>query len=93
MKKQKQAKIQVRLDDNLARSLVVQVDAAKEANKELGTCAVVRMLLREALAARNGRTISVGEQGFIEGFMRGCRKAQFALQTALHSAAEDRGAT
>jgi hypothetical protein len=90
MKKKKQAKIQVRLDDELARALVTQVEAAKEANPDIGTCAVVRMLLREALAARNGRTISVGDQAFIEGFMKGCGQAQSAVQTALHSASQNR---
>jgi hypothetical protein len=83
--KKMQSKIQARLDNQLARAVAIEVAAAKNANPEVGTCAVVRMLLREALAARGGRVLPVSDQGFIEGFMRGSSEAQRAVQTALHS--------
>ena len=82
----KNSSVQVRLDVDLRRALTTQVRAAKGANTAITESAVLRMLLREALAVRCGRPLPVNEQGFLEGFMKGSSEAQRAFQTALHSA-------
>ena len=77
--------IQVRLDLNLFRDVSKQVEAAQQKNRMITEAAVLRMLLREAIVARQGRALPVTEEGFIEGFMRGYSEGHRSLETTLRS--------
>jgi len=57
--------LQLRLDKDLAHSLAAYVGAAKRTKSNSDT-AVVRLLVREVLAARQARLLPVAERGFVE---------------------------
>ncbi|MBN2575305.1 MAG: hypothetical protein JXP73_12140 [Deltaproteobacteria bacterium] len=75
--------IQVRLDRELASSLAAQLKTAKDTNKYISESALVRILLRDAIAARAGRSVPLADQGFIEGWLRGYGKARRRMHEAL----------
>ncbi len=75
--------LQVRLDRDLARDLRDQVERARRDDARVTESVVARMLLRDALAARGGRPLPVGEQAFKEGWLRGYGEAKRAMQEAM----------
>lgn len=84
--------IQTRLDRDLARKLREHVKLAKGANNVIGEAGVIRTLLREALAAREGQTLPFSDLGFREGWSSGFAAAQRGMQTALHATTKPDGA-
>ncbi len=85
------AKLQVRLDHDLARAFASARGRGAAHGPVLTTSVLARCLLREALAARHGKVMSADEQGFREGWLRGYAEAQRAAQEALYAAALARG--
>lgn len=83
-------KTQVRLDRDLAAGLESLLGISQATDKTATESVLVRVLLREALAARKGKLVGASEQGYREGWLRGYGDAQQTAQLAFHAGAPSR---
>jgi len=80
--------LQVRLDGDLQRAFAAEVARARKVNVSVSESVVARMLLAEAMSSRIGRPITVAEQGFREGWLRGYGESRRAFLEAAQTSAQ-----